>query len=154
MKRLLKDFNESFDKPIRIYCDNQGSIQLGRNLIFYARTKHIELHYHYVREHIIAEDIDLQHISTDRQTTDIFTKKLGVDKLQQFSMALGLRSLDISNLRRREAGLILDNTENRKPNQKSNTTNLKLKERVERHQARLGLVILSIISLSSYINRI
>ena len=48
---------------------------------------------------IIAGDVDLQHIGTDLQTADIFTKALRVDKLQQFSMALGLRPLDMPSLR-------------------------------------------------------
>ena len=51
LKRLLKDFNEPVDEPIRIYCDNQSSIQLARNSVFHAQTKHIEVHYHYIREH-------------------------------------------------------------------------------------------------------
>ena len=99
LKRLLKDFNEPVDEPIRIYCDNQSSIQLARNPVFHARTKHIEVHYHYIRERIIAGDIDLQHIGTDLQTADIFTKALGADKLQQFCTALGLRPLDMPSLR-------------------------------------------------------
>ena len=99
LKRLLKDFNESFNKPIRIYYNNQRSIQLAQNPFFHAQTKHIEVHYHYVREHIITRDIDLQHINTDRPKTYMFTKALGADKLQPFSMVLGLRPLYISSLR-------------------------------------------------------
>ena len=58
LKRLLKDFNESVNELICIYC-NQSSIQLAPNTIFHARTKHIEVHYHYIRKCIIAGDIDL-----------------------------------------------------------------------------------------------
>ena len=77
----FEDFNESVDKPIRIYCKNPSSIQLARNTVFHAQTKHIEMHYHYVRERIIVGDIDHLHVDTDRQTINIFTKKLGADKL-------------------------------------------------------------------------
>ena len=48
LKRPLKDFNESVDKPICIYYDNESSIQLALNPVFHARSKHIEVHYHYV----------------------------------------------------------------------------------------------------------
>ena len=41
------------------------------------------------------------YVLTDRQTADIFTKPLGLDKLQQFSNALGLQHLDMPNLRGR-----------------------------------------------------
>ena len=47
-------------------------------------------------------DVDLQHIGNNHQFVDIFTKALGAEKLQQISMALGLRPLDISSLRGRE----------------------------------------------------
>jgi hypothetical protein len=45
--------------------------------------------------------VELQHVLTDRQVADIFTKALGLDKLRQFSGALGLRHLDVPNLRGR-----------------------------------------------------
>ena len=48
LKRLRKDMNESVDKPIPIYCDNLNSIQLARNPVFHAQTKHIEVHCHYI----------------------------------------------------------------------------------------------------------
>ena len=99
LKRLLKDFNESVDEPIRIYCDNQSNIQLARNSVFHPRTKHIEVHYCYVREHIIVGDIDIVYICTNLQMVDIFTKTLGTTKLQQFSLALDLRPFNTTSLR-------------------------------------------------------
>jgi hypothetical protein len=45
--------------------------------------------------------VELRYVPTDRQTADIFTKPLGLDKLRQFSGALGLRHLDVPNLRGR-----------------------------------------------------
>ena len=66
--------------------------------MFHARTKHIEVHYHYIRERILAGDIDLQYVGTSVQVADIFTKALGLDKLRQFSVDLGLRPLDMLSL--------------------------------------------------------
>ena len=85
-----------------IYCDNLSSIQLAKNPVFHARTKHIEVHYHFVRERVLSGEIELQFVSTDRHNADIFTKPLGLDKLRQFSGALGLRHLDVPNLRGRK----------------------------------------------------
>ena len=82
-----------------IYYDNLSSIQLAKNPVFHARAKHIEVHYHFVRECVLSGEVKLQYVSTDRQNADIFTKPLGLDKLQQFSGALGLRHLDVLNLR-------------------------------------------------------
>ena len=67
-----------------LFCDNMSSIQLTNNPIFHARTKHIEVHYHYVHEKVLVGDIDLLYVSTQEQVVDIFTKSLGVEKLQSF----------------------------------------------------------------------
>ena len=88
--------------PTAIYCDNLSSIQLAKNPVFHAWTKHIEVHYHFVCEHVRSGEVELSYVPTDRQDTDIFTKPLGLDKLRQFSGALGLWHLDVPNLRGRE----------------------------------------------------
>ena len=59
-----------------------SSIYLARNPLLHARTKHIEVHYHFIRERVQAGDVDLQHMSTHLQVVDIFTKALGIDKVQ------------------------------------------------------------------------
>jgi hypothetical protein len=63
------------------------------------------VHYHFVRERVLSGEVELKHVPTDRQVADIFTKALGLDKLRQFSGALGLRHLDVPNLRGREPEL-------------------------------------------------
>ena len=104
LKRLLKDFNESVNKPIHIYYDNQSSIQQPWNPVFHAWTKHVEVHYHYVRERIIAGDIDLQNVDTDQQTIDLFINALGAHRLHQISLVLGLRPIHTPSLRQRVEG--------------------------------------------------
>ena len=50
LHKLLMDMGMHVDRGVVIYCDNLSSIQLARNPVFHARTKHIEVHYHFVRE--------------------------------------------------------------------------------------------------------
>ena len=52
--------------------------------MFHARTKHIEVHYHFIRERVLDGDIDLTYVRTDDQVADIFMKALGPVKLQRF----------------------------------------------------------------------
>jgi hypothetical protein len=101
LKRLLKDLHEEVSDPMMIYWDNLSSIQLAKNPVFHARTKHIEVHYHFIRERVLSGEVELTYVPTNRQIADIFTKPLGLDKLRQFSGALGLRHLDVPNLRGR-----------------------------------------------------
>jgi len=84
------------DAPVVIYCDNISSILLANNLVYHARTKHIEVHYHFIREKILAKEIDLIHVNTEDQVADIFTKALGTDKLRKFRKMLGVLEVDLS----------------------------------------------------------
>ena len=103
LKRILKDLGVPIKDLILLYYDNMSSIYLARNLVFHARTKHIEVHYHFIRERVQARDICLLHINTNLQVADIFTKGLGVDKLGQFTLNLGLTISALPSLRRSTA---------------------------------------------------
>ena len=98
-KRILKDLGVPIKDPTSLYCDNMSSIYLARNPVFHVWTKHIEVHYHFIQERVLAGDVDLQHISTNLQTADIFTKALGADKLWQFMTDLGLTIPDLPSLK-------------------------------------------------------
>ena len=97
LRKLLMDMGMHVDRGVVIYCDNLSSIQLARNPVFHVRTKHIEVHYHFVREQVLAGDIDLVYVGTEEQVADIFTKALGAEKLRRFRTMLGL--LEMSSLR-------------------------------------------------------
>ncbi len=84
------------DAPIVIYCDNISSILLVNNPVYHARTKHIKVHYHFIREKVLAKEIDLIHVSTEDQIADIFTKALSIDKLMKFRRMLGVLEVDLS----------------------------------------------------------
>jgi hypothetical protein len=53
LRRLLADLGEYIHGAAIIWCDNMSSIQLAENPVFHARAKHIEVHYHFVREKVI-----------------------------------------------------------------------------------------------------
>jgi hypothetical protein len=74
LQKLLSDLGQSVDAHVVIYCDNISSILLANNLVYHARTKHIEVHYHFIREKVLAKEIDLIHVSIEDQIADIFTK--------------------------------------------------------------------------------
>ncbi len=84
------------DAPVVIYCDNISSILFTNNLVYHARTKHIEVHYHFIREKVLAKEIDLIHVSTEDLVVDIFTKALGTNKLKKFQKMLGVLEVDLS----------------------------------------------------------
>ena len=79
-------------------------MQLAKYPVFHAHTKHIEVHYHFVRERVLSGEVELRYVHTDRQVADIFTKPLGSDKLQHFTEMLGVQHLDVPHLRGRSKG--------------------------------------------------
>jgi hypothetical protein len=84
------------DAPVAIFCDNINSILFTNNLIYHVRTKHIEVHYHFIIEKVLAKEIDLIHVNTKDQVVNIFTKALGTDKLRKFRKMLGVLKVDWS----------------------------------------------------------
>jgi hypothetical protein len=94
--KLLSDLGQSVDALVVIYCDNINSILLANNLVHHARTKHIEVHYHFIREKVIAKEIDLIHVSIEDQVANIFTKALGTNKLKKFRKMFGVLEVDLS----------------------------------------------------------
>ena len=76
--------------PIPLLINNQSAIALARNLEFHARTKHIEVRHHYVREKLEDGVIDLQYCPTADQIADIFTKPLPIVKHSKFVKDLSI----------------------------------------------------------------
>jgi hypothetical protein len=74
LQKLLSNLGQSVDVHVVIYCDNISSILLANNPIYHARTKHIEVHYHFIKKKVLAKEIDLIHVSTEDQVVNIFTK--------------------------------------------------------------------------------
>ena len=64
IEMLLKDLGFTIQRLIQIFCDNISSIMLAKNLVFHTKTKHIEVHYHYVHEKVIEGVVDLKYTKT------------------------------------------------------------------------------------------
>lgn len=88
--RLLKDLHQPTNEAISLYCNNQSAIRLAENPVFHARTNHVEVHYHFIREKVLQEEIKLKHVDTTEQVADLFTKGLSGNKFESFSHQLGM----------------------------------------------------------------
>ena len=73
-----------------IQCDNTSAINLSKNPVHNSKTKHIEIRYHFIREHVANENIKLEHVSTENQVADIFTKPLSEDRFCNLRRELGM----------------------------------------------------------------
>ncbi len=73
---MLAELGYPQKKATVIYEDNQAGIALSTNRITSKRSKHIAIRYHFTRERIESEEIELEYIKTEHQLADIFTKPL------------------------------------------------------------------------------
>ena len=77
LRNILEDVGTQQKQATRIQCDNQSSIILAHNLFYHARSKHIELQHHFVREKIESQEIEHIYCNTSENVADVFTKPVG-----------------------------------------------------------------------------
>lgn len=50
-----------------LLCDSTSAISIANNSVQYSRTKHINIRYHFIHDHVNIGDIDIQHVDPDDQ---------------------------------------------------------------------------------------
>nr|GEW03870.1 retrovirus-related Pol polyprotein from transposon TNT 1-94 [Tanacetum cinerariifolium] len=90
LRKVLGDLGEEQIEATEIMCDNKSAVMLARNPVLHARSKHIEIKYHFIRELIEKEEINLEHCKTKEQMADIMTKSLAPKKHEEFCSQLGV----------------------------------------------------------------
>ena len=95
MRQTLHDFGCQFTK-IPLLCDNESAIKLANNLVSHTRTKHIDIHHYFLRDYEAKGDIEIRHVSTEKQLADIFTKPL--DESRFYALSSELNILDSHNV--------------------------------------------------------
>jgi hypothetical protein len=76
--------------PLLIYADNQAAIKLLGNPIASARSKHIDIMYHFARDRVARKQVEFMYISTNSMLADVFTKPLPELKFVQHRSGLGV----------------------------------------------------------------
>lgn len=93
VESLLEEIGIKLQQPPCLWCDNMGAKYLTSNPILHARTKHVEIDYHFVREQVASKLLDVRFILTHDQVADGFTKTLPKKSLEKFRRNLNLRQL-------------------------------------------------------------
>ena len=91
LRTLLKELGFELEGPTTLNTDNQSAIQFAKNSGFHARSKHIDIQYHFVREKIISNEITIPYCASEDNLADIFTKALPMPKHQDLANRLGIQ---------------------------------------------------------------
>ncbi|KAL3016515.1 hypothetical protein AAZX31_06G217400 [Glycine max] len=93
MKQMLKEYNVEQD-VMTLYCDNLSAINISKNPVQHSRTKHIDIRHHYIRDLVDDKVITLEHVDTEEQIADIFTKALDANQFEKLRGKLGICLLE------------------------------------------------------------
>uniref|UniRef100_A0A2N9IRW0 BED-type domain-containing protein n=1 Tax=Fagus sylvatica TaxID=28930 RepID=A0A2N9IRW0_FAGSY len=88
LRTLVKDLGIFLSDPPILWCDNVSALAIASNPVFHARTKHIEVDFHFIRERVIRKDLQVKFVSTMDQLADIFTKGLSSPRFQDLQSKL------------------------------------------------------------------
>jgi hypothetical protein len=89
-RSLLQELGIWTPRTSTIFSDNQAAVAIAHHPEFHARTKHIDIVYHFLRDLIHVGTLDVVYINTLNNLADIFTKGLPRDIHQEFTYSLGV----------------------------------------------------------------
>ncbi|GKG41714.1 hypothetical protein Tco_0473465 [Tanacetum coccineum] len=83
-----------------MYCDNKSAIALCCNNVQHSRSKHIDIKFHFIKEHVENGVIELYFVNMEYQLADIFTKAFGRERIEFLINKLGMRSFTLETLKK------------------------------------------------------
>ena len=83
-------------KNVPLYCDNESAIKIAYNPVQHSKSKDIQIRHHFLRDHVLKGNILIDHVKTDDQLADIFTKPL--DEKRFCKLRCELNILESSNV--------------------------------------------------------
>jgi hypothetical protein len=95
MRQTLRNYGYKLSEVPLLY-DNKSALCMADNPIDHDRTKHIDIRYHFLRDHSQRGDIVIDHVCTHKQLVGIFTKPL--DKKRFCHLRSEINALDSRNM--------------------------------------------------------
>ena len=92
MKKLLHNYGIPHE-TICVFCDNTSAINLSNNPVQHSKLKHIEIHYHFIRDLVEHKVVCLEFIHTDNQKVNIFTKPLGGPRFESLCKTIDVGTI-------------------------------------------------------------
>lgn len=91
IKELIGNLDGKKTGEMLIFEDNKSAICMATNPVFHAKTKHIDLKFHFIRDHVTQGNIVLEYCPTEDMVADVFTKSLPAPQFERLREMLGVR---------------------------------------------------------------
>ena len=90
LRGLLGELSLTLASPSMVFGDNQSTVTVSEQGVRSERTKHVDVKYHFITEHIERGDIKVRWVPTERQLADVLTKPLAGQAFERFRRELML----------------------------------------------------------------
>ena len=90
LQGIISEFDLGSTLSTVLFCDKQNVINISTNLVTKQRTKHVEIHIHYIKELVHDRTIILQYFPIDEHIVDIFTKRFSEKKFTYLHSLFGV----------------------------------------------------------------
>jgi hypothetical protein len=90
LSRLLHEIDGKDHTPMLLNVDNQSCIALAKNPVHHARTKHIDVQHHFIREMVETGAVRVEYCPTKEMTADVLTKPVPKEKHNWCTSQLGV----------------------------------------------------------------
>ncbi|GJZ27482.1 hypothetical protein Tco_0571735 [Tanacetum coccineum] len=91
LRNLLIEMENQQDEATQILVNNKSAIELAKNPVNHERSKHIDIRFHFIRDHVKEGRAQLVHVPSRDQVADIFTKPLPTVLLENFKRLIGMK---------------------------------------------------------------
>lgn len=99
IQEMLGEVVERSCEKVKIMVDNKSAIALTKNHVFHGRSKHIHRRFHFIRECVEKEQIEVEHVPGSWQRADILTKSLARTKFVEMRNLIGVKNMDEEKLK-------------------------------------------------------
>ncbi|GJZ14933.1 retrovirus-related pol polyprotein from transposon TNT 1-94 [Tanacetum coccineum] len=97
MRTQLLDYGYKYNR-IPMYCDSKSAIAISCNLVQHSKTKHIDIRYHFIKEHVEKGTVEIYFVGTEYQLADLFTKALPKERFEYLVHRIGMRCMTPTQL--------------------------------------------------------
>ena len=96
IRNLLEELQIPYIMPIAIRCDNKSAISIAHDPVYHDRMKHVNIDRFYIQDHLEQGILKTEHVPSEEQCADIFTKGLSTKAMKHLISKLGLSSIHSS----------------------------------------------------------